>query len=65
MSDLADKSTINKAVFANRHVIRHDFIGETLGADDFQEFQRIVNERRPYRPSDFKKQYFIPDLSSI
>ena len=55
-----DKSIINKDIFKNRHVIRHDFIGETLDADDFQKFQSIVNERRPYRPSDFEKQYFIP-----
>ncbi|MBQ2175592.1 MAG: hypothetical protein II453_11200 [Alphaproteobacteria bacterium] len=65
VSRLVDKDTVNNAVFANRHVIRHDFIGETLGADDFQEFQRIVNERRPYRPSDFVPQYFIPDLSNL
>ena len=23
---------------------------------------RMVNKRRRYRPSDFKKQHFIPDL---
>lgn len=60
-----DKSIINKDVFKNRHVIRHDFIGETLNAEDFAELQKILNERRPYRPSDFVPQYFMPDLSNI
>ena len=62
---MSDKSTINKDVFKNRHVIRHDFIGETLSAEDFAEFQKIVNERRPYRPYDFVPQHFIPDLSKV
>ena len=60
-----DKSIINKDVFKNRHVIRHDFIGETLNAEDFAELQKILNERRPYRPSDFVPQHFIPDLSKV
>ena len=60
-----DKSKINKDVFKNRHVIRHDFIGETLSAEDFAEFQKIVNVRRPYCPKDFVPQHFIPDLSKV
>lgn len=60
-----DKSKINKSVFEHRHVIRHDFIGEPLNAEDFAEFQRIVNERRPYCPYDFVPQHFIPDLSYL
>ena len=27
-----------------------------------KEILKMVSKRRPYRPSDFKKQYFIPDL---
>lgn len=65
MDDKKDKSVINKDVFKNRHVIRHDFIGETLSAEDFAEFQRIVNKRRPYCPKDFVPQHFIPDLSKV
>ena len=65
MDDKKDKSVINKDVFKNRHVIRHDFIGETLSAEDFAELQKILNERRPYRPSDFVPQRFMPDLSHI
>lgn len=63
--DDKSKSTMNKDVFKKRHVIRHDFIGENLSAEEFAEFQRIVNERRPYRPSDFVPQSFIPDLSNL
>ena len=40
-----DKSVINKDVFKNRHVIRHDFIGETLSAEDFAEFQKALEEK--------------------
>lgn len=32
---------------------------------EFKEFLDVVNERRPYCSSDFKKQFFIRDLSSI
>ena len=28
----------------------------------YQEIFRIMNRRRPYCPSDFKRQTFIPDL---
>ena len=63
MSDNKSENKLNKSVFEHRHVIRHDFIGETLSAEDFAEFQKIVNERRPYRPSDFIPQTFIPNLS--
>ena len=28
----------------------------------YQEIFRIMNRRRPYCPSDFKKQHLIPDL---
>ena len=65
MSDNKSENKLNKSVFKNRHVIRHDFIGETLNAEDFAELQKILNERRPYRPSDFVPQHFIPDLSHI
>lgn len=65
MSDNKSENKLNKSVFEHRHVIRHDFIGETLSAQDFAEFQKIVNERRPYRPSDFVPQHFIPDLSKV
>lgn len=27
-----------------------------------KEILKMVSKRRPYRPSDFKKQFFIPDL---
>lgn len=63
MSDNKFVNKLNKSVFEHRHVIRHDFIGETLSAEDFAEFQRIVNERRPYRPYDFIPQTFMPNLS--
>ena len=61
MKEEKDKSVINKDVFVNSHVVRHDYIGETLDAEEFLELQRILNERRPYRPSDFERQYFIPE----
>ena len=30
--------------------------------DSHREILEMVSKRRPYCPSDFKKQYFIPDL---
>jgi len=30
-----------------------------------KEIMEMVSKRRPYRLSDFKKQYFIPDLRHI
>lgn len=30
-----------------------------------ESFMKKVNAHRPYCSSDFKKQYFIPDLSNI
>ena len=32
------------------------------GPNSHKEILEMVSKRRPYRPSDFKKQYFIPDL---
>lgn len=63
MSD--NKNKLNKSVFEHRHVIRHDFIGETLSAQDFAEFQKIVNQRRPYSLYDFIPQHFIPNFSML
>ena len=52
-------------VFKDNIRIRRDFTGKKLSAEEFQEFQKIVNERRPYCSSDFEKQYFIPNLSKL
>ena len=52
-------------VFEDNIIIRRDFTGKKLSAEEFQEFQKIVNERRPYCSSDFKKQHFIPNLSEL
>jgi hypothetical protein len=29
--------------------------------ESFEAFMRVVNRHRPYEPSDFVKEYFIPD----
>ena len=63
--DGKSKSTINRDVFKKSHLIRHDFIGETLSAEDFAEFQKIVNQRRPYSLYDFIPQHFIPNFSML
>ncbi len=46
-------------------IIRNDFSGKKLTAEEFQEFQKIVNKRRPYCSSDFVEQHFIDDLPSL
>ena len=40
-------------IFGNHIIVRRDFTGKKLTAEEFQEFQKIVNERRPYSGSDF------------
>ena len=44
-------------------IVRRDFTGVKLTPEEFQEFQKIVNERRPYCSKDFVPQTFIPDLN--
>jgi len=50
-------------VFGNHIILRDDFTGKKLTANEFQDFQKIVNKRRPYCSDDFVPQTFIPDLS--
>ena len=50
-----------KNALDNNIIIRRDFTGKKLSPEEFHEFQKIVNERRPYCSSDFKKQHFTPD----
>ena len=40
-------------ILGNHIIVRRDFVGKKLTAEEFQEFQKIVNERRPYENSDF------------
>ena len=40
-------------IFGNHIIVRRDFTGKILTPEEFQEFQKIVNERRPYCGSDF------------
>lgn len=35
------------------------------GPDSHRLILEMVSKRRPYRLSDFKKQYFIPDLRDL
>lgn len=59
------KTADSKPVIADHIVFRDDWCGKKLNAEQFQEFQKIVNVRRPYCSSDFVPQTFIPDLSHI
>ncbi len=59
------KTTDEKTIMANHIVVRDDWCGKKLNAEEFQGFQKIVNVRRPYRREDFVTQTFIPDLSHI
>ena len=40
-------------IFGNHIIVRREFTGKILTPEEFQEFQKIVNERRPYCGSDF------------
>ena len=52
-------------LYEDNIVVRRDFTGKILTPEEFQEFQKIVNERRPYCGKDFIPQTFIPDLSKV
>lgn len=56
------KSCSKVDVFKDNIIVRRDFTGVKLTPEEFQEFQKIVNERRPYCSKDFIPQTFIPDL---
>ena len=60
-----EKRQIKRDAWKDNIIIRHNFTGVKLSPEEFQEFQEIVNERRPYCREDFIPQSFIPDLSSI
>ena len=61
-AEIAERAAIKDRIFGNNIVIRRDFTGVKLTPEEFQEFQEIVNERRPYCRKDFIPQTFIPDL---
>lgn len=54
-----------KHFYEDNIVIRRDFCGKKLTPEEFQEFQKIMNERRPYSSKDFIPQTFIPDLREV
>ena len=60
-----EKHSSKRKVLEDNIVVRRDFTGKKLSPEEFQEFQKIVNERRPYCSEDFIPQTFIPDLSNI
>ncbi len=62
---LASKNANSNHAFDQDIVVRRHFTGKKLSPQEFREFQKIVNERRPYCSSDFKKQHFIADLSKL
>lgn len=39
-------------IFGDHIIVRRDFTGVKLSPEDFQEFQAIVNERRPWCGED-------------
>ena len=60
-----EKRTSKRHVFEDNIIVRRDFTGIKLSPEEFQEFQEIVNERRPYCSEDFIPQTFIPDLRHL
>ena len=43
----------------NAFVEPRSSFGSDLSSEEFEVLQKIVNVRRPYRLSDFKRKYFI------
>ena len=62
-AEIAERAAIKDRIFGNNIIVHRDFTGVILSPTDFQKFQEIVNERRPYCRKDFIPQTFIPDLN--
>ena len=61
--EIAARAAIQQKIFGNNIIVHRDFTGVKLTPEEFQEFQKIVNERKPYCRKDFVPQTFIPDLN--
>ena len=59
------KRAERKHLYEDNIVLPWKPTGKVLSPEQFQEFQKIVNVRRPYCREDFIPQTFIPDLSRI
>lgn len=51
-AEIAERAAIKDRIFGNNIVIHRDFTGVILSPADFQKFQEIVNERRPWCRED-------------
>ena len=65
LEEIAARAAIQQKIFGNNIIVHRDFTGKILSPTDFQKFQEIVNERRPYCRKDFIPQTFIPDLKGF
>jgi len=63
--EIAARAAIKQKIFGNNIIVHRDFTGVILSPAEFQEFQKIVNERRPYCRKDFIPQTFIQDLKKF
>lgn len=53
-------------VSKNHAIVKDGSLGvKPIVFENRERFLKIVKTHRPYCSSDFKKQYFIPDLSNI
>ena len=50
-----------KKVIKNPDVMKRNS-GSVEFSPEFDVIMKVVNKRRPYEPSDFVKEYFIPDI---
>lgn len=50
--EMATRKAVKDRIFGNNIVIHRDFTGVILSPMDFQKFQEIVNERRPWCSED-------------
>ena len=62
--DFPNEMPRENPVFKNNVVIRRDFTGKKLTPEEFQEFQKIVNQHRPYCSADFNKHHFIENIAN-
>ncbi len=62
--DFPNEMPRENPVFKNNVVIRRDFTGKKLTPEEFQEFQKIVNQRRPYCSADFQEHHFIENIAN-
>jgi len=59
-----DEMLRENPVFKNNIVVRRDFRGKILTPEEFKEFQKIMNQHRPWCSADTLTHHFIENIAN-